>query len=654
MKIERRMSINSTVDETARSVEIVISTDTPVMEYSAKLKRAIGTVILPESFELDADGQVSLIDTHRSDTVTSVIGSVREVRVEISDMARLIGTAYFAEDEKSNRTFQLYKDKHLTSFSVGASILASEFIAEGKTKEFYGRSYSGPLLVITRASLNEVSSVVKGADPFAKGRSFDTDETQEAIDNTQEAIDTQEQESIDNTQEQESQRNHNKENNMEPNEQENTAHKQDADSIARAVEASILENQTAIRNICRSAKMPQESIDDLLARNVTPEVARQSAFDFLISKSSSASASTGSTTAVTTDERGVLRGIAEEALLIRSGIVQANDKNLKAQEMASYRMTEIARELLRRSGQNHEMGIEELIQRTLTSSDFPVIAGNIANKSILAGFESIPESYTEWVDQSGSVPDFKKATLAGVSEFSGLEKVLEGEEYKYGKRTDHKEEGQIAKYGKLIQFTRENMINDDLGLLTDTPREMGESAKRLLGDLAYAQLISNPLMGDNTALFDASHNNIGSGVIGVTGFGAGKLAMRSHRGRLGESRLNINPVVLIAPPALETSAEVFFKSTTFADADMSTTRVNPYTNAVKRVYEPRLTDDSAIKWYLAGQANKALKMFFLNGKKTPDISRQDEFKNDSLTYKVRMEAFAKAIRWEYLYRSTGA
>ena len=66
------------------------------------------------------------------------------------------------------------------------------------------------------------------------------------------------------------------------------------------------------------------------------------------------------------------------------------------------------------------------------------------------------------------------------------------------------------------------------------------------------------------------------------------------------------------------------------------------------------SNSTATGWYVLGPKGKTVKMFFLNGQKTPFFERQDMFKVDGATWKVRMEAVAKAMLWQGMVKNAGA
>lgn len=74
--------------------------------------------------------------------------------------------------------------------------------------------------------------------------------------------------------------------------------------------------------------------------------------------------------------------------------------------------------------------------------------------------------------------------------------MREGAEYKYVTLNDKGETIALATYGELFSISRQAIINDDMNMLTDVPKKLGEAAKATIGDLVYAVLIDNEKMSD--------------------------------------------------------------------------------------------------------------------------------------------------------------
>lgn len=164
----RQLSVEvraSTVDQNMRSVDAVISTENPVPMYDHDRGERVDEVLLASGAEFPS--QVVMLDAHRRESTDDVIGSVRRIRTE----GRLIvGSLFFAADRKSTEIFAMVRDGHVTDVSAGYVVLARTFVPSGKTQSIDGRTFSGPVSVVTKWKLREVSVVPIGADDQAKLR----------------------------------------------------------------------------------------------------------------------------------------------------------------------------------------------------------------------------------------------------------------------------------------------------------------------------------------------------------------------------------------------------------------------------------------------------------------------------------------------------
>lgn len=341
--------------------------------------------------------------------------------------------------------------------------------------------------------------------------------------------------------------------------------------------------------------------------------------------------------------------VSMENGLMRSIGLEAGDSDHNG-----YSLLETARASLEYASQSSGGPVHEMLTRAMTTSDFPLILANTASKSLAEGFEAESETWKSWCS-TGSVPNFRKATIVSLSGLDPLDEIKESMPYTYGTADESREEVQVATYGKIFAITRQTIINDDLSALRDIPYAHGEAAARKIGDLAYAQLTQNPTMGDGKTLFHASHGNILTpGVISETTLAEAIKLMRLQKDSKGRP-LNIRPITIVAPVSLEGAAEIFFNSNQFTGTDVSSTRANIYGGPrFQRIYDARLDDASVTTWYVLAEPRRTVKLFFLNGQQEPFLDRQQGWDTDGVEYKVRIDCAAKALDWRGISRNTGA
>ncbi|SMA45366.1 ATP-dependent Clp protease proteolytic subunit 1 [Klebsiella pneumoniae] len=288
---------------------------------------------------------------------------------------------------------------------------------------------------------------------------------------------------------------------------------------------------------------------------------------------------------------------------------------------------------------------------THSNSDFGNILLDVANKSLLQGWDEAEETFDLWT-KKGQLSDFKTAHRVGMGGFNSLRKVREGAEYKYVTTGDKGETIALATYGEIFSITRQAIINDDLNALTDVPMKMGMAAKGTIGDLVYAVLIDNPKLSDNKPLFHADHKNLSSGAISVSSIDDARKLMRLQKE--GERSLNIRPAYMLVPVGLETLANQTIKSASVKGADINSGINNPIQNFAEVISEPRLDENNPNAWYLAAAKGRdTIEVAYLNGVDTPYIDQLEGFTTDGVATKVRIDAGVAPLDYRGLVKSSG-
>lgn len=297
---------------------------------------------------------------------------------------------------------------------------------------------------------------------------------------------------------------------------------------------------------------------------------------------------------------------------------------------------------------------------THTTSDFGTILIDVANRSMLAGWDEAEETFQLWT-KKGMLSDFKTVHRVGLGEFPSLRQVREGAEYKYVTVGSRSQPIALATYGEIFSITRQAIINDDMNLLTDIPRKMGMAAKATIGDLVYAILTSNPVLSDGKALFHADHKNLQTGAssaLSIESLSKAKTQMATQKTEVegGKPRtLNIRPAFVLTPVALEDKAKQIIRSASVPGAESNSGIENPIRNFAEVIGEPRLDDNSATAYYLAArQGSDTIEIAYLDGNELPYMEQQQGFTVDGVATKVRIDAGVAPLDFRGLQKSNGA
>lgn len=608
------------VDTDSRTVELSFSSETPYGRW-------FGDEILchdEECINLERfnNGLGTVLFNHDRD---AVVGHIEKVWLEDNRGKALVR---FDTDEQSETIFQKVQSGTLQGVSVGYAINRYEVLEDEDTKSTNGR-FNGPAYVVTDWEPLEISIVSVPADPtVGVGRSAEEIHT---------SIDTQE----DNTR-------MDQEKNLEVQEVK-SAPVETGLTQADLQKAMEQERKRTSEITAMFRDFDVEGADEAIVLGKSVEEAREMVMDQLRARNKGVSVTMGEA------ESDKFRAAAQDAVLMAAGIPVA-DAAPGAQELRGYSMVEMARESLRReSGSTVNFGDNmELARAAINStSTFPAIMSNLANKSVMVGFNEAETTYQIWAGK-GSNRDFKEAARVALSEAGTLELVPEGGQFKQDSFGEASARTKVATYGKLFSLTRQAIINDDLGLFSKIATKYGSAAKRLVNKMVYAQLTGNVKMQDNVALFDAKHGNVaGTGeALSVKAIAKAITAMRRQKGITGEATLNITPKYLVVPPELEMTAYQIVNSTAAVDG-VNSGVANPYKGRFIVVADAELTDPDA--WYLVADATQhdTIEVTYLNGVETPRLETRQGFDVDGIEYKVAFDCGVSALDFRGLYKNAG-
>lgn len=608
------------VDTDSRTVELSFSSETPYGRW-------FGDEILchdEECINLERfnNGLGTVLFNHDRD---AVVGHIEKVWLEDNRGKALVR---FDTDEQSETIFQKVQSGTLQGVSVGYAINRYEVLEDEDTKSTNGR-FTGPAYVVTDWEPLEISIVSVPADPtVGVGRSAEDIHT---------SIDTQE----DNTRMDQEKNLEVQEVKSEPVETGITQ-----EDLQKAMEQ---ERKRTSEITAMFRDFDVEGADEAIVLGKSVEEARAMVMDQLRARNAGVSVKMGEA------ESDKFRAAAQDAVLMAAGI-PVTDAAPGAQELRGYSMVEMARESLRReSGSTVNFGDNmELARAAINStSTFPAIMSNLANKSVMVGFNEAETTYQIWAGK-GSNRDFKEAARVALSEAGTLELVPEGGQFKQDSFGEASARTKVATYGKLFSLTRQAIINDDLGLFSKIATKYGSAAKRLVNKMVYAQLTGNVKMQDNVALFDSKHGNVaGTGeALSVKAIAKAITAMRRQKGITGEATLNITPKYLVVPPELEMTAYQIVNSTAAVDG-VNSGVANPYKGRFIVVADAELTDPDA--WYLVADATQhdTIEVTYLNGVETPRLETRQGFDVDGIEYKVAFDCGVSALDFRGVFKNAG-
>lgn len=358
---------------------------------------------------------------------------------------------------------------------------------------------------------------------------------------------------------------------------------------------------------------------------------------------------------------------------LRAGI---NDPTRNRIMEASHRYSDMSavdlcREALRIEGRDAPHGRQEMIRAAFSGSALTNVFTTNVNAVLLSTYLEAPDTTVGWVREQ-DVADFKTQERPRMSKTSGLQKLPRGGEADHMTRADVGESYRIARYAKQFVIDEQDVIDDALGALADTPQEMGMAAARLRPDLVYAILLANPtLTATARALFNATDANLdtSSALAAATLRAAvASIALFQENG----VNLNLKPTHLLVPPSLRhlsyeltNSSQILIAGTAGSVTERGSNNAL-LADGLTPVSDSRLENGvidpssgttyagSASTWFMACSLAHTIEVGYLRG--TGRAPRVRSFVLErgqyGIGWDVSMDIGAKALDWRGLYKAT--
>lgn len=650
------------IDSENRTVEVVWSTGERIRHSNFELGEFDLTLGLePENVELDRINRGgAVLNSHGRHSIENVIGAPENVRVEDGQG---LATLRFSKRDDVTPIFQDIEDRIIKNVSVGTRPLRLvDITQDGDPVPHYFGALHQP---------EEISVVPIGADSGAQTQSQDADALFDCEIVTQGALVAQKESSM---AKHEATATKAAEEKTEVVEQasaeqgrpeakaselpaaaavEQGAGVPDESAITQAATLAERDRVATITELVVQMNLPTEFGAELVKDGSSVEQARKAVLDRLAEEDEKVE--TRSHVSIGRDESQTRVDGITQALSHRVAPAE-NEITEQSAPYVGLSLLEIGRLVLQSHGVS-VTGVSKLQiaeQAMHSTSDFPEILANTANKALRRAYEESPQTYQPFTSES-TAPNFKEMARVQLGEAPNLEVVGENGEFTRGTVGEGAEKYSIATYGKVFAITRQTIVNDDMSAFSRLPVAFGRAAARLESDTVWGIITANANMADGVALFHATHANLAAsgGAISVTTLSAGRAAMRKQKGLDGTSPLNLRPSYLIVPAALETVGQQFIAQNIVGTKASDT---NPFQGSMELITEPRLDDDSATAWYLSASpmAVDTVEYAYLEGQRGVYLETRNGFDVDGMELKARLDFGAKAIDHRGLYKNAGA
>lgn len=675
----RLRALPGTIDEPARTVDAVLSTEAPAEMHDWWTGRSYSEVLIADGAEFPASRQIPLLDSHSRWSVDDQIGSIRNLRVEDDEQLGrvLVGTLHLDATERGRSAFLKVRDGHLTDMSVGYVRAEIVKLAEGEKQKIAGRDFKGPVEVVTRWPVREASLTPIGADPDAKiraaSRPAPPKERERMPPENMGASQPQAPEAPAAVADPPAQTPEPARSQTPP-----TPERVDIDretrSAAEAERRRILEIQEAGRAAQRSGfAITDAEIQAAIENCRTLDQARSDWFALASRRSQNNPPAPiggdggGGHIQVGYEQRDSFRAAASDGLLMRAGVLTEEKAHGRAREFAGMGLVGLMRYCFEQANpgkRSHSMTAVDLMGALArptgyrahggtihcreafghSESDFPNVLMDAMHKQLQAGFMESPGTWRLLAIRE-TLNDLRTRRSAALSEVPSPSLVLPTGEIVEKHLAEKGESYAPATYAEIISISRNVIINDDLNAFARVPTQIGQAFARHINRLFWLKVMENVTMSeDTTAFFHADHGNLAAGsdrgAPSVATLGYMRKQMRTKKGLNDDAILQITPRYLIVPPELYVSAAQVLGSVYDPANTVNQQAINPFSGALTPVEEPELSNtsnanSSLTAWFGAADP-MALACFvvgFLNGVETPAVEEHMPF--DTLGFKMR-------------------
>jgi len=321
---------------------------------------------------------------------------------------------------------------------------------------------------------------------------------------------------------------------------------------------------------------------------------------------------------------------------------------------------------------------EYRIKEAMTTSDFPDLFGDVLDRQVLASYKAVAPVWKAFVKMS-TVRDFKVSRRFAITGGDQkLDRVAEKGEYLASDRAEDHYDLSVLKYGRQFDISWEALINDDLGVLKDTPERFARAAIRTEHDIVTSTYAGSALY--NSVAFG---NAVGT-ALSIANLETGVQTMSSFLDAANQPIMN-RAKYLVVPPALEMTArqiltsanKMWIADTTGVAAPPIAPVAYPTANVISGygltlIVDPYLAIYGtpaalATQWYLFADPKDiaALEFAHLTGHERPEICMKasdkvtvgggaigpmsGDFATDNVLYRVRHVFGGTRLDWRATY-----
>lgn len=292
-----------------------------------------------------------------------------------------------------------------------------------------------------------------------------------------------------------------------------------------------------------------------------------------------------------------------------------------------------------RPGDNASM--TKAIKAAFSTVDIPNVLSNVAHKFVLAGFGAVGEDWRK-VSRAVPVTDFK--AVKGVRLVMGgvLKPLSKGGELQHVSLSDESRDLAAATKGSIVGITREDLINDDLGVLSMIPERFGQMAGRTINKDVFGAI-------SRTANDYGAHT---SGALSVANIATAYQLALGITDANGDY-LGAMPNVILASPSNYLTALNIYQSEQITGTSSEKGKNNVMRGLLAPITSQFLGSGTA--YWLFNSAFPLVDVAFLNGRTTPVVETAEaDFNQLGIQMRCYFDYGAAAGELKAAVYSTGA
>lgn len=323
-----------------------------------------------------------------------------------------------------------------------------------------------------------------------------------------------------------------------------------------------------------------------------------------------------------------------------------------ARQFVEMSFRDIAISSLERAGVSvRGLTTDEILTRaaSMTTSDFPLIVSNVANKIALERFNAAASGLTPLV-RKRTLPNFKASTAIRAGELGELKPLAEDGEIQHTARTENGETLSLGTYAAGLNVSRKLLIDDDANLLGDMTAALADAAANTVSNKLAGLLIDTHKLSDNKDVFHASRGNLAAagGDLSVATLDSARRSMRVVKGLDGKTIVGAAPKYLVVGPEMETSAEMVLAAIYAADIANG----NPFAQKLTLLVEPRISDK---RWFLFAEPSRlpVLQMAYLSSAQGVQIQRTEAWDTLGMRFRAFLDFGCGWSDWRGAYKNPG-